>query len=83
MTPPATLPDGRALRMHRWIAWIGFVILIVLHLDFWRPQRMVLYFGWLPEEIAYRLLWIALAFLYLVYFCTFVWQTKDSRFHGP
>jgi len=52
---------------------LGFVALIVLHLDFWRPQRAELYFGWVPEELAYRLVWFALAWVYLVLFTRFVW----------
>ena len=60
--------------MHRFLAWGGFLLLIGLHLDFWREQRPVLYFGWIPEDMAYRLLWMGLAWLYLVYFTTYVWR---------
>ena len=54
----------------RWIAWVGFVVLMGLHLDFWRPQRAILYLGWIPEEIAYRLGWILLVWLYLLFLCS-------------
>jgi hypothetical protein len=60
--------------VHRTIAWVGGLLLLVLHLDFWRPQRVILYWGWVPEELAYRLAWIGLAFLYLLYFCSYVWE---------
>ncbi len=64
-------------RVHQWISVIGLVVLLALHLDFWRPERRDIYFGWLPEELAYRLVWIALAFLYLLHFCSKVWVRKD------
>lgn len=61
----------------RWIAWIGLAVLVALHLDFWRPQRDVLYFGWLPEDMAYRWVWMLLAWAYLIYFTRFVWTEDD------
>lgn len=64
--------------MHRAIAWAGFLLLIFLHLDFWRPQSPELYFGWLPQELAYRLAWMVLAWLYLMYFTRFVWGREGT-----
>lgn len=64
--------------MDRIVAWSGFLILIVLHLDFWRPQRAELYFGWMPEDLAYRLAWMVLAAAYLVYFTARVWREEES-----
>lgn len=58
----------------RFFAWGGFVLLLVLHLDFWRPQRDVIWFGWMPEELVWRLAWMVLAFAYLVFFCSRVWK---------
>ena len=61
--------------MHRYVAWAGFLLLIFLHLDvFWRQPSPDLYFGWIPEEMAYRLVWMVLAWLYLMYFTRFVWR---------
>ena len=60
--------------MHRALGWGGFLLLIGLHLDFWREQRPVLYFGWIPEDMAYRLAWMVLAWLYLMYFTRYVWR---------
>ena len=60
----------------RALAWAGFLALLVLHLDFWRPQRDVLWFGWMPEELLWRLGWMGLAGLYLVFFCRRIW-TED------
>jgi len=62
--------------VQRWIAWGGFLALLGLHLDFWRPQRVVLWFGWMPEELAYRLAWMALAWIYLVHVCAVVWRDE-------
>lgn len=62
--------------MPRFIAWAGFILLIVLHLDFWRPQRAVLYFGWLPEDLAYRLLWMLAAWVYLLFFTAKIWREE-------
>ena len=53
------------MKRERWLAWLGFAALLALHLDFWRPQRARLWFGWMPEEILWRLGWMALAWLYL------------------
>ncbi|MCH9648627.1 MAG: hypothetical protein K0U98_10335 [Deltaproteobacteria bacterium] len=55
-------------------AWSGFVLLMLLHVDFWRSQRAVLHFGWLPEDVLYRLLWMVLAWGYLVFFTKWVWK---------
>jgi len=57
-------------------AWFGFGVLLLLHLDFWRAQRVVIYFGWMPEELLYRLGWILLAWLYLLFVCGWVWRGK-------
>lgn len=65
-------------RVSRAIAWVGLALLLVLHHDFWRPQRAVLWFGWLPEELAWRLGFVALSVLYLAFFCRFVWREDDA-----
>lgn len=59
------------------VAWIGGLGLVVLHHDFWRERGTELVLGWLPQELAYRLGWMALAALYLVWFCRFVWVEED------
>ena len=57
-----------------WIAWVGCVALTLLHLDFWRPQRVVLLFGWLPEELAYRVAFVLLAWGFMLFVCAYVWR---------
>jgi hypothetical protein len=64
-------------RAHRIIAWGGFLGLLALHLDFWRAQRVTIWFGWLPEELLYRLAWMLLAWGYLLYVCRYHWRTDE------
>jgi len=58
------------------LAWVGGVLLLAGHLDFWRPQRAVLHFGWLPEELAWRLAWMFFAWLWLLFVCARVWRDE-------
>jgi len=58
------------------LLWGGFVLLVLGHLDSWRAQRVVLYFGWIPEELLYRLVWMALAWAYLLYVCRYHWRSE-------
>ena len=57
-----------------WMASLGFLLLVLLHLDFWRTQRVRLLLGWVPEELAYRLLFLILAWLYMLFLCARVWR---------
>ena len=73
-----------AVRLHRprgvgtsWTAWVAGITLVVLHLDFWREQRVVLYFDWLPEELLYRIVWLLAAWAYLAWFCASVWRDEE------
>ena len=61
-----------------WIAWIGGVGLVALHLDFWRPQRAELLFGWLPVELAYRVGFLILAWGYMLFVCSRVWTEASD-----
>ena len=69
---------GRSGRRDRVLAWLGLAVLLVLHLDSWRPQRAVLYFGWMPEEPLWRLGWMFLAWLYLLWFCARLWRSPEE-----
>jgi hypothetical protein len=64
--------------MHRCLAWSGFLALLVLHLDSWRPQRVAIHLGWIPEELLWRLAWMLLAWAYLFYICRFHWRTDEA-----
>lgn len=59
-------------------AILGFVALVSLHLDFWRPQRSVLWFGWLPEELAYRIAYCLAAWLFILFVCRFLWREEPD-----
>mgnify|MGYP006908314307 CR=1 FL=1 len=65
-------------RAHRWIASIAFAALLVLHVDAWRAQRVVVYFGWVPEELLYRLAWMLLAWAFILYVCEVHWRTDEA-----
>jgi len=51
---------------------------MLLHLDFWRPQRVVVYMGWIPEELLYRCVWMLFAWAYLLYVCKVHWRVDES-----
>jgi hypothetical protein len=69
--------SARIRTADKLVAWAGLALLLVLHLDFWRPRRPLLYFGWLPEELAYRVLWMVAASVYLLFFTARVWREDD------
>ena len=58
---------------------LGFLVLLALHLDFWRGARDAVWLGWIPEELAYRLGWMLLALVYLLYFCRCVWAPAEDE----
>lgn len=58
------------------LAVVGFVALLALHFDLWRPLPAGPYFGWMPEELLFRLLWMGLAWLYLLWFTATVWREE-------
>ena len=60
------------------LASVGLVVMLVLHIDFWRPHSATVYAGWIPEELAYRLVWFLLAWLYLLFFCARIWRGGDE-----
>ena len=55
-----------------------FAGLILAHLDVWRTERDQLWFGWLPEELLWRLLWMAGAMLFIVHFASRVWRDEPD-----
>ena len=60
------------------VASIFFAVLLLLHLDFWRPQRPHLWFGWLPEELAVRIGAILLSWLLMLWVCSRVWVEEEE-----
>jgi hypothetical protein len=63
--------------VRRAFGWGGALLLLALHLDFWRPDVPRVHLGWLPEELAYRLGWMALAWLYLLAFVRWIWRAQE------
>ena len=63
----------------RAIAWGGGLALLFLHFDFWRPQRAELWFGVVPEELGWRMLWMVLAGIYLAWFCARFFRDEAER----
>jgi len=61
-----------------WIATLVSLLLVALHLDFWRPQRPRLLFGWLPEELAWRVGWPLLAWGLMLFICARVWREEPD-----
>ncbi len=59
------------------IAWAGALALLGLHLDFWRDRGTALLMGWMPQELAWRMGWMLLSTLYLIWFCRAVWVEED------
>ena len=72
------MPPTSKYRPTVWIAVFGFLLLVALHLDFWRPQRLVFHLGWLPEELAYRIVYLLLAWLYMLWICGLVWREEGE-----
>ena len=60
------------------LAWVLGLVLVALHLDFWRPKRNVLWFGFLPEELAWRLGWLALSVSYVIWLSVAVWRPRED-----
>lgn len=65
-------------RLDRFVAWGGFAILVALHLDVFGSPGAELRLGWLPDELAYRLVWILLAWGYLLFLCTRLWPEGEE-----
>jgi hypothetical protein len=58
-------------------AWVGGLILLALHLDFWRERSTALLGGAVPFELAWRVGWMLAAFIYLVWFCRAIWIEEE------
>ena len=68
--------QGRVSTSKRAVAWAGAILLLALHLDFWRVDQGRLFFGWMPEELAWRLGWMGLVWLWLLGFSRWVWRSE-------
>lgn len=71
--------DGRASVFERVVAVVLLVALLGLHFDWWRDAQAGAMVGWLPAEFAWRLAWMALAFVYLWWFTARFWRADGGR----
>ncbi|MHC4948555.1 MAG: hypothetical protein ACYTG1_09865 [Planctomycetota bacterium] len=61
-----------------WIAWIAGLVLVALHLDYYRAGDGPLRWGWVPDELAWRVGSIGLAWAYILFVCRYVWREDDA-----
>jgi len=73
LTGPDPTPNKTIIQV---IAWLGALVLLALHLHFWIDPGPDLWWNWLPIDLAYRIAWLVLAWLYLLFFCRFVWDKE-------
>ena len=71
------MPGRRKKKLTVVLAWVFGLLLVILHTDFWRAGSVELRFGWLPDELLYRLVWMLLAWGYLLFFCARVWDDQE------
>jgi hypothetical protein len=64
------------------LAWAGGLLLTASHLGAWAGPRDGFVLGWLPDELAFRLVWMAAAVIYLVWFCRAVWRDEPTAEDG-
>lgn len=68
--------------LHRIIFWLGIVLLCGAHM--W-PRLMPhegpspLWFGWLPNDMAYHLVWILCASAWVFYMCGPIWSAEEEE----
>ncbi len=60
------------------VSTFGSLLVVVLHLDFWRPRGGLLLWGWLPEELAYRVAVLLLAWAVMLFICGRVWREDEA-----
>ncbi|QDU66418.1 hypothetical protein [Engelhardtia mirabilis] len=70
---------ARPTRAVDYVAWTGALVLVALHLDFWRTAQPRLIAGLVPEELAWRLAWMVLATAYLFWFTARVWREREGK----
>ena len=65
----------------RWCAGVTALLLLVLHFDIHlglRERSPEMLLGWLPMELAWRLGWMGLAWIWLVVVIRFVWRAREE-----
>ena len=67
-------------RLHRLVFWVGIALLFGAHM--WprllpREGPSPLWFGWLPGDMAYHLLWIVAAAVWVLYMTGPIWSAEE------
>lgn len=62
----------------RLVAAIALLLLTLLHLDFWREQRVAFVLGWIPIELAWRIGFVLAAWVFVMFVCARVWREEDT-----
>lgn len=60
----------------RWV-WLSFPFVLLTHFDFWRVAEPTLIGGWLPPELAWRIVYIFLAWFWIMALCRWAWPGED------
>lgn len=60
-------------------AWLLGLALVAAHMLVPPGREGVLHLGWIPDELAWRLAWMALAGIYLAWFCGSVWRDDPEE----
>jgi hypothetical protein len=64
--------DGHAL------FWAVVLVLLVLHMDPFAGDGIEpVAFGWIPRDLGYHLVWIAVATLTMFWMCARVWRDDE------
>jgi hypothetical protein len=57
-------------RLESGLRWCALALLLFLHHDSWRERTDALRFGFLPDELVWRLCWIVAAVAWLFWLTT-------------
>ncbi len=69
--------DARQPMLGRWLlAGLGLVALVAAHL--YRTTSTELVLGWMPVELAYRLVWMIMAWVFLLFFTARIWGEGEE-----
>jgi len=69
--------DARGKNRRRWLlAGLGLIALVAAHL--YRTTSTELVLGWIPMELAYRLVWMVMAWVFLLFFTAQIWGDGEE-----
>jgi hypothetical protein len=75
--PEPTYIRGPAFRVRA--VWIGVAVLLILHVAARRCPGTDLRFGWLPDELAFRIGWMLVSACLVVLITRVVWTIEDEE----